>query len=72
MLLHHNTVRLKIQAGTGAMAKKKHRIIIKNKVLNKGQTAAGLCYSLQKEKISSRNRNSLETPFRYSDKISKE
>lgn len=72
MLLHHNIVRLKIQAGTGAMAKKKHRIIIKNKVLNKGQTAAGLCYSLQKEKISSRNRNSLETLFRYSDKISKE
>ena len=54
------------------MAKKKHRIIIKNKVLNKGQNAAGLCYSLQKEKISSRSRNSLETLFRYSDKISKE
>lgn len=54
------------------MAKKKQRIIIKKKVLNKGQTAAGLCYSLQKEKISSRSRNSLETLFRYSDKISKE
>lgn len=61
MLLHHNTVCLKIQAGTGAMAKKKHRIIIKNKVLNKGQTAAGLCYSLQKEKISSR----IETVWKH-------
>lgn len=51
MLLHHNTVCLKIQAGTGAMAKKKQRIIIKKKVLNKGQTAAGLCYSLQKQRF---------------------